>query len=93
MSIQDRMHRSPLSAAQLGGVAEGLENRQDSLAVIALDFDSAVPDRATRSAGGFHLSQNGVYIRCDRVEPRDDGHGLALAALLSANSDGLILGQ
>ncbi len=27
------------------------------------------------------------------IEPRDDGHGLALAAFLSANAGGLVLGQ
>ena len=61
--------------------------------MIALDFDSPFVDRASRSAGGFQLRQNGVQVRCDRVEPRDDGHGLAFAAFLSANAGGLALGK
>ena len=63
------------------------------LTVIALDFDSPFVDRASRSTGGFQLRQNGVKVRCDMIEPRDDGHGLALAAFLSANAGGLVLGQ
>ncbi len=82
-----------LSATQLSGVAEVLENRQGSLTVIALDFDSPFVDRAARSAGGFQLRQDGVQIRCDRVEPRDDGHGLALAPFLTANAGGLVRRQ
>ena len=61
--------------------------------MITLDFDSPFVDRASRCAGGFQLRQNGVQVRCDVVESRDDGHGLALAAFLSANADGLALGQ
>ena len=82
-----------LSAAYLGGVSEVLKKRQDSFPVIALDFDSPFVDRASRGAGGLQLRQNGVQARCDRVEPRDDSHGLALAAFLSANADGLALRQ
>ena len=46
-----------------------MENRQGSLAVIALDLDAAIADRTVRGAGGFHARQNGVQVRCDGVEP------------------------
>jgi len=61
--------------------------------VIALDFDSPIVDRATRSAAGFQLTQKGTQVGCDGVEPYDDGHGFPLSAFLSTCEGELVLGQ
>ncbi len=84
---------SLLSATHLGGIPEVVEHCQDSLAMVTLYLDSTLADRTAGGARRFQLVQNGIQVRCNGIEARDDGDGLSLAALLTAYTDGLILGE
>ena len=74
---------SDLSPGKFGGVSHLTQGGHDPIAMIALDFDLAVANRAAGSADGFELFQELVEVVGSRVESRDGSHKLPAASSFS----------
>jgi len=74
-------------------VAKRREFREEGLAVVALDFDDAVLDRAARAAFLLETLGQGIERRLVQSQTRDERHALAFAALgLARNAHDAVSG-
>ncbi len=77
-----------LSAGLFGGVAFGLEDWDEGVAVVALDFDGVVFDSSAGAAACFEFAGEAFEFGGGQGQAGDDGNALTLAALgLAGNAD------
>ena len=61
-----------------------------AVAVVALEFDPSVRNRSTSGEFALEVGSEVGDVRRGVVEPLDDGHRLAVAALVDADRDPLV---
>ena len=84
---------NPSSARRLCRIPESLQRRQDPFAVVTLDLDAILGNRASGGTQRLELLQHGRQIRPSRIKSRDDRDDLAAAPPFSADTDLLLPGR